>query len=152
MDISRKTSGTRIRMNSIADQIFLENKIVNIEKLYQDMVPVVPESKESCTLTLPDGKSVELPILKGTEGPKMIDITGLYRKTGLFTFDPGFMCTGSCVSQITYIDGDLGLLTYRGYKIQDLANNCDFIDTCYLLLYGGNILPLSLTKSFIKIG
>ena len=136
MDISRKTSSTRIRMNSIADQIFLENKIVNIEKLYQDMVPVVPESKESCTLTLPDGKSVELPILKGTEGPKMIDITGLYRKTGLFTFDPGFMCTGSCVSQITYIEGDIGLLTYRGYKIQDLANNCDFIDTCYLLLYG----------------
>jgi citrate synthase len=109
---------------------------LKIENLYLNLIPNVPQSKESCKLILPDGSEIELPILKGTAGPPMIDIRNLYTKTGYFTYDPGYTCTGSCVSQITYIDGEQGELLYRGYKIQDLARNCDFTDTCYLLLYG----------------
>ena len=67
--------------------------------------------------------------MEGKAGPKMIDIRDLYQKTGMFTFDPGYTATGSCVSSITYIDGDKGELLYRGYKIQDLAENCTFIET-----------------------
>jgi citrate synthase len=109
---------------------------IKIEKLYLDLVPKIPESKEVCKLILPDGKEYEFPILKGSDGPPMIDIRNLYTKTGYFTYDPGFTCTGSCVSQITFIDGEKGELMYRGYRIQDLAEQCDFVDSCYLLLYG----------------
>ena len=66
----------------------------------------------------------------------MIDIRKLYAQTGKFTYDPGFMSTASCNSAITYIDGDKGELLYRGYPIEQLATNCDFLETCYLLLYG----------------
>lgn len=117
-------------------QVEIEKAEHRIEKLLTDLVPKVPESKETCKLTLPDGKEVELPILQGTNGPPMIDIRNLYAKTGYFTYDPGYTCTGSCVSQITFIDGEKGELLYRGYKIQELAKTCDFVDICYLLLYG----------------
>jgi len=110
--------------------------LTKIEQIYKDLVPTAPESKEVCKVTFPDGKIIELPILLGTLGPPMIDVRNLYGKSGYFTFDPGFTNTGSCVSQITYIDGEKGELLYRGYKIQDIAENCDFIETCYLLLYG----------------
>lgn len=109
-----------------------EEEIERVQKL----MPIVPKSTEQWKLTLPDGREVYLDLLEGTAGPKMIDIRSLYEKTGLFTFDPGYTATGSCVSSITYIDGDKGELLYRGYKIQDLAENCTFIETCYLLLYG----------------
>ena len=81
-------------------------------------------------------KSVDLPLLSGTEGPKVIDIRRLYAKTGYFTFDPGYMATGSCASNITYIDGDEGILRHRGYSIEDLAEHSDFMEVCHLLLFG----------------
>ena len=91
------------------------------------------------TVTVTDntsGKKVELPILDGTNGPSVIDIGKLSKELGYFTFDPGFVSTGSCVSKITFIDGDLGLLRYRGYPIEQLAEKSTFLEVCYLLLYG----------------
>src|SRR5476649_1562283 len=81
-------------------------------------------------------KSVDLPVKEGTIGPAVIDIAKLYAQTGMFTFDPGFTSTASTESQITYIDGDEGVLLYRGYPIEQLAEHGDFLETCYLLLYG----------------
>ena len=83
-----------------------------------------------------DGKSIEFPVMKGTVGPDVVDIRTLYGKTGMFTYDPGFLSTASCQSRITYIDGDKGELLYRGYPIEQLAAHCDFLETCYLLLKG----------------
>ncbi|MEO8303087.1 MAG: citrate synthase [Betaproteobacteria bacterium] len=91
----------------------------------------------TASLTFSDGSpSVTFPILTGTIGPDVIDIRALYGKTGKFTYDPGFLSTASCNSTITYIDGDKGELLYRGYPIEELAVKCDFLETCYLLLYG----------------
>jgi len=86
-------------------------------------------------LTLGD-KSYSFPIYDGTIGPEVLDVSKLYAETGIFTYDPGFTSTGSCESKITYIDGDEGVLLYRGYPIEDLAEHGDFLETCYLLLYG----------------
>jgi citrate synthase len=91
---------------------------------------------KKATLTLADGKSLDFPVLSGTIGPEVIDIRTLYGKSGMFTYDPGFLSTASCNSSITYIDGDAGVLLYRGYPIEQLAKNCDFLETCYLLLNG----------------
>lgn len=91
------------------------------------------------TVTLTDnstGKSVELPVIDGTMGPSVIDIRKLYAETGMFTYDPGFTSTGSCDSQITFIDGDEGVLLHRGYAIDDLAEKSNFLEVCYLLLHG----------------
>ena len=91
------------------------------------------------TMTLTDnetGNSVELPVLHGTIGPRVIDIRKLYAETGCFTYDPGFMATAACRSSITYIDGDEGILMYRGYPIQELADKSDFLEVAYLLLNG----------------
>jgi citrate synthase len=94
-------------------------------------------SETKATLSFSDGSpSLELPIYKGTIGPDVIDIRKLYGATGKFTYDPGFMSTAACNSSITYIDGDKGELLYRGYPIEQLAVNCDFLETCYLLLNG----------------
>ncbi len=93
------------------------------------------ESKRVATLTLDDGRSVELPILAGTLGPDVIDIRAL-GKLGVFTYDPAFFSTSSCTSNITFIDGDAGLLYYRGYPIEQLAKNSDFLEVSYLLLNG----------------
>ncbi|MEH2508771.1 citrate synthase [Nitrobacteraceae bacterium AZCC 1564] len=90
---------------------------------------------KKATLTV-EGKTVDFPILSGTVGPDVIDIGKLYAQTGMFTYDPGFTSTGSCESKITYIDGDEGVLLYRGYPIEQLAEKGDFLETCYLLLYG----------------
>ena len=88
------------------------------------------------TLTLSDGRIIEFPVLPGTIGPDVVDIRALYGKAGVFTYDPGFMSTASCSSSITYIDGDAGVLLYRGYPIEQLAQHCDFLEVCYLLLNG----------------
>ncbi len=89
------------------------------------------------TLSFSNGKpSVELPVYQGSIGPDVIDIRKLYGQTGMFTYDPGFLSTASCQSAITYIDGDKGELLYRGYPIEQLATQCDFLETCHLLLYG----------------
>ena len=93
------------------------------------------ESKRVATLTLDDGRSIELPILSGTLGPDVIDIHNL-SKLGLFTYDPAFFVTASCASRIAFIDGDAGLLYYRGYPIEQLAKQSDFLEVCYLLLNG----------------
>jgi citrate synthase len=91
---------------------------------------------KKATLTLADGKSLDFPVLSGSIGPEVIDIRSLYGKSGMFTYDPGFLSTASCNSSITYIDGDAGVLLYRGYPIEQLAKHCDFLETCYLLLNG----------------
>jgi len=89
------------------------------------------------TLSFSNGApSVELPVYGGNIGPDVIDIRKLYGQTGMFTYDPGFLSTASCQSAITYIDGDKGELLYRGYPIEQLASQCDYLDTCYLLLKG----------------
>jgi citrate synthase len=84
----------------------------------------------------PGDQQYELPVLSGSIGPDVIDIRRLYAQTGLFTYDPGFTSTASCTSRITYIDGDAGVLLYRGYPIEQLAEKCDFLEVCYLLLNG----------------
>src|SRR5881296_4025454 len=93
-------------------------------------------STKKATLSYGEGKSIEFPVLSGSIGPDVVDIRALYAKTGMFTYDPGFLSTASCASKITYIDGDAGVLLYRGYPIEQLAVNCDFLEVCYLLLNG----------------
>ena len=82
-------------------------------------------AEKKATLTLPDGKNLDFPVMSGTIGPDVVDIRTLYGKSGLFTYDPGFLSTASCNSTITYIDGDAGVLLYRGYPIEQLAQHCD---------------------------
>ena len=94
-------------------------------------------SQSNKTVTVTDnttGKQVVLPILEGTDGPGTIDIRSLYKELGYFTFDPGFMSTASCDSKITFIDGGEGRLAYRGYPIEQLAENSTYDEVCYLLL------------------
>ena len=83
-----------------------------------------------------NGKTYDLPVYGGSTGPDVIDIRKLYSEAGVFTYDPGFTSTGSCESQITYIDGDAGVLLHRGYPIEQLADNSTFLEVCYLLLHG----------------
>ena len=87
----------------------------------------------------------DMPVLPGTIGPEVVDISKLYGQSGMFTYDPGFTSTASCESKITYIDGDEGILLYRGYPIEQLAEHGDFLETCYLLLYGE--LPTATQKA-----
>ncbi|MFM8557009.1 MAG: citrate synthase [Betaproteobacteria bacterium] len=92
---------------------------------------------KKATLSFSDGTpSIEFPVHSGATGPDVIDIRKLYGATGKFTFDPGFLSTAACESKITYIDGDKGELLYRGYPIEQIAEKCDYLDTCYLLLNG----------------
>jgi citrate synthase len=95
-------------------------------------------------LTLGD-KNWSFPLCDGTLGPQVIDISKLYGEAGVFTYDPGFTSTASCESKITFIDGDEGVLLYRGYPIDDLAEHGDYLETCYLLLYGE--LPTAAQKA-----
>ncbi|HEV8647472.1 MAG TPA: citrate synthase [Burkholderiales bacterium] len=95
------------------------------------------DRQRTATITLGDGTApVEFPVLSGTLGQDVVDIRTLNAKTGKFTYDPGFLSTASCRSEITYIDGDAGVLLYRGYPIEQLAEQCDFLEICYLLLFG----------------
>ena len=82
------------------------------------------------------GRNFDLAVRSGSLGPDVIDISSLYKKTGAFTYDPGFTSTASCESKITYIDGDEGVLLHRGYAIEQLAEQGDFLESCYLLLHG----------------
>ncbi len=92
-------------------------------------------SKDTYKLVAPDGSEMELPVHRGTLGPDLLDVSGLYKEQGVFTYDPGFMATGSCDSEITFIDGDKGVLLYRGYPIEQLAKNSSFLEVAYLLLH-----------------
>jgi citrate synthase len=94
------------------------------------------KNTQTATLTDPSGKTLELPIVDGSVGPQVIDIRKLYGATGMFTYDPGFTSTASCESRITYIDGDKGELLYRGYPIEEIAEHSDFMEVCYLILFG----------------
>ena len=93
------------------------------------------KSSKTAKLLL-DGKEYDLPIMSPTAGPDVLDIRKLYGEAGVFTYDPGFTSTASCNSKITYIDGEKGILQYRGYPIEDLANNSTHLEVCYLLLHG----------------
>ena len=97
----------------------------------------VMEKQRTATISFSDGaQPIEFPVLSGSIGPDVVDIRTLLVKTGKFTYDPGFLSTASCRSAITYIDGDAGVLLYRGYPIEQLAQQCDFLEVCYLLLTG----------------
>lgn len=93
------------------------------------------DATKTATLSY-NGKQVSLPVRSGSIGPDVIDVTRLYRETGCFTYDPGFTSTANCSSKITYIDGEAGVLLYRGYPIEQLAEKSTFIEVCHLLLYG----------------
>jgi citrate synthase len=93
------------------------------------------ETQKTATLTI-DGATFDLPIYSPTSGPDVLDIRKLYGQAGVFTYDPGFTSTASCDSTITYIDGEAGILTHRGYPIGDLAEKSHYLEVCYLLLYG----------------
>src|ERR1044071_3671047 len=95
------------------------------------------KAKPAGTATLTYGnQNIEFPVLGGTVGPNVLDIRKLYGDAGVFTYDPGFTSTGSCGSKITYIDGDEGVLLYRGYNIAELAEQSDFMECCHLLMNG----------------
>ena len=93
-------------------------------------------TKDAFRLISPDGKESELPLLKGSVGPGGLNIGSLYRDQGVFTYDPGYVATGCCESDITYIDGEQGILMYRGYPVEQLAEHSSFIEVSYLLLHG----------------
>jgi citrate synthase len=93
-------------------------------------------SKEAYKLVNPDGTEMEIPVRSGTLGPDVLDIGRLYKNQGVFTYDPGYVSTGSCESTITFIDGEKGVLLYRGYPIEQLAKHSSFLEVAYLLLYG----------------
>ena len=93
------------------------------------------DATKTATISI-GGKTQELPIMSGTIGPDVVDIAKLYGESKVFTFDPGFTSTAACKSAITYIDGDQGILLYRGYPIEQLATEGDFLESCYLLYYG----------------
>ena len=91
---------------------------------------------DTATLTLPDGRVIELPVVVGTEGESAVNIGRLRAETGFITLDDGYMNTGSCESSITFIDGEKGILRYRGYSVEDLAKHCSFIEVAQLLIWG----------------
>ena len=95
------------------------------------------EQKRTATLRLSDSEELfEFPVISGTMGPDVVDIRTLHTRAGVFTYDPGFLSTASSNSKITFIDGDKGILLYRGYPIEQLAKRCDFMEVCYLLMNG----------------
>lgn len=94
------------------------------------------DSNKQAKITFPDGKELDLPVIEGSEGEKALDITSLRKESGYITIDPGFGNTGSCSSDITYLDGEQGILRYRGYPIEELAAESSFLEVAYLLIYG----------------
>jgi len=112
------------------------------EATQRKRIEPVQAVRHSFTLTDNEtGESWELPTIHGSIGPKVIDIRKLYGQSGVFTYDPGFTSTASCSSEITYIDGDKGILLHRGYPIDQLAEKTDFMDVCCLLLPGDRPSP-----------
>ncbi len=126
-------------MLSRVSSAFIKNKESNMEKNDNN------QHIARITIDGDDSKSIELPVIKGTMGPDVIDVRSLYKDSGMFTHDPGFMSTSSCESSITYIDGNKGVLLHRGYSIEDLAENSDYLEVCHLLMYGD--LPNEKEKS-----
>jgi len=116
--------------------LMLKIKIKREKLGKENMAIIAPNPQQSMAQLSYQGHTIDLPVCFGTDGPGAVDLQGLHKATGLFTFDPGFMSTASCRSEITYIDGDKGILLYRGYPIQQLAEKSDFMEVAYLLLYG----------------
>ena len=106
-------------------------------------------AEKKAELTIAGKSPIELPIYEGSAGPDVVDVRGLVGK-GIFTYDPGFVSTASCDSEITYIDGDAGVLLHRGYPIEQLAEKSNFLETCFLLLNGE--LPTAVEKAAFKKG
>ncbi len=109
------------------------------EVMKKNLVTVAGSAVEKDSVTLTNnrtGESYEFPILDGSEGPSLVNISNMYAKTGMFTYDPGFTSTGSCKSAITFIDGEKGILLHRGYPIEQLVANSNYLDVCHLLLHG----------------
>ena len=102
-------------------------------------------SNSNVTLTAAD-RSVSLPLVEGSQGPSCVDIASLYRETGHFTFDPGFAATAACKSAITFIDGEQGILRYRGYPIEELAEKSTFLEVAWLLIHGELPTPSQLQE------
>ncbi len=94
------------------------------------------ERQAAARLVTPEGREIALPVLEGSVGPRVVDVRRLYAESGMFTYDPGYTATASCRSAITYIDGERGILLYRGYRIEELAQKSDFLEVAYLLLFG----------------
>ena len=92
--------------------------------------------KNVATLTLPNEKIIELPVCEASIGQNVMNISGLYKESGMFTYDPGFLATASCESKITFIDGEKGILKHRGYSIEELAQKSEFLEVSYLLING----------------
>jgi citrate synthase len=108
-------------------------------------------AEKLATLSFTDGTPpVDFPVLTGSVGPDVIDVRALYAKTGKFTYDPGFMSTASCRSSITFIDGDKGILQYRGYPIEQLAEQCSFLEVAYLIL-NGELPNKAQLETFVRI-
>ena len=123
-------------MNSVPDKFLNEpNPIVTQNNIESGEVSM-PKRDSVTLIDNRTGKQIELDLLKPTMGPMTIDVGSLYKELGYFTFDPGFMATASCTSEITYLDGEAGILEYRGYPIEQLAEQSTFLETCYLLLNG----------------
>src|SRR5258707_12027111 len=102
-----------------------------------DAAPPAKNSANHVTVSDPtSGKTYDLPVMDGTMGPRVIDVRKLYTEHDVFTYDPGFTSTAACESKITYIDGEKGILQHRGYPIEELAEKSNFLEVCYLLLYG----------------
>src|SRR5882672_12262455 len=102
----------------------------------KDVASAKPGAARTAAVGIGDNQQTHLPIRSGTIGPDVIDVGRLYRDTGCFTYDPGFTSTANCSSRITYIDGDQGILLYRGYPIEQLAQSSTFLEVCYVLLNG----------------
>ncbi len=113
----------------------MQNRLHQINTI-EPIEKVVDMTHKKATLTMPDGSVHEFDIISGTQGPSVVDIRNFYTQTGMFTYDPGFTSTAACQSEITYIDGDLGILRYRGYPIEQLTDESDFLEIAYLLLSG----------------
>ena len=110
-----------------------ESKIIAVGQTKKDSA----EQQSKVSIVVDNGsKRIDLPLIKGTIGPDVIDVSQLYQDSGNFTYDPGFMSTASCSSAITYIDGENGILLHRGYPIEELAEGSSFMEVCYLLIYG----------------
>ena len=106
--------------------------------LFPELIPVEPKPSAKCTLSFedPNLKPIELPMLESTEGFKFIDVRSILPERGVGIYDPGFSCTAYCTSKITSINGKKGLLEYRGHRIEDLIEHCNYLEVCYLLLFG----------------
>lgn len=123
----------RINQMELGDK---NGELIQSPSSRQSLVPQLPPSEENYVVEMPNGDKHDIPVYKPNMGPKAIDGRVLHRKTGHLTYDPGFTSTASCVSAITFIDGEKGQLLYRGYSIDKLAESCTFLETCFLLLYG----------------